>query len=285
MIGTWPPVSRSRARIADARLQAAHLRHLDVHQDQIEPLRAARRDGVAAVADHRDAMAALIQQGEEQLLIGQVVLGNQHAERARPGPAAAAGFAVRGGCVGAGDPNSVTMASIRLDCLTGLDNCASKRAAVDDAGERPSPAEVRRITLVAASRSSSAISLASVKPSTSGIIASVRTRSNGSRCSAASASADRAAIALSTAVARNFQPARISVRIRRLVALSSTISTRRYGRLPACGTSGSVETGARPKWARKWNRLPFPTSLSIQIRPPISSTSCAEMVSPRPVPP
>ena len=40
-----------------------------------------------------------------------------------------------------------------------------------------------------------------------------------------------------------------------------------------------------PKSATKWNRLPLPTSLSIQIRPPISSTSCAEIVRPSPVPP
>ena len=35
----------------------------------------------------------------------------------------------------------------------------------------------------------------------------------------------------------------------------------------------------------KWNVLPRPDSLSTQMRPPISSTSCGEMASPRPVPP
>ena len=33
------------------------------------------------------------------------------------------------------------------------------------------------------------------------------------------------------------------------------------------------------------NVLPWPGALSTQIRPPINSTSCVEMVSPRPVPP
>ena len=42
---------------------------------------------------------------------------------------------------------------------------------------------------------------------------------------------------------------------------------------------------ARPNWATKWKRLPLPGSLSSQSRPPISSTSCAEIVRPRPVPP
>ena len=43
--------------------------------------------------------------------------------------------------------------------------------------------------------------------------------------------------------------------------------------------------GCRPKRAVKWNVLPLPTSLSTQMRPPISSTSCGEMARPRPVPP
>ena len=37
--------------------------------------------------------------------------------------------------------------------------------------------------------------------------------------------------------------------------------------------------------AVKWKRLPFPGSLSTQIRPPISSTSSMVIASPRPVPP
>ena len=40
-----------------------------------------------------------------------------------------------------------------------------------------------------------------------------------------------------------------------------------------------------PSRAVKWKVLPWPGSLSTQIRPPIIATSCAEMVSPRPVPP
>ena len=39
------------------------------------------------------------------------------------------------------------------------------------------------------------------------------------------------------------------------------------------------------KLAVKWNVLPLPASLSTQTRPPISCTSCEEMVRPSPVPP
>ena len=42
---------------------------------------------------------------------------------------------------------------------------------------------------------------------------------------------------------------------------------------------------ASSKRAVKWKVLPRPTSLSTQIRPPISSTSREAMASPRPVPP
>src|SRR6266705_2297592 len=57
---------------------------------------------------------------------------------------------------------------------------------------------------------------------------------------------------------------------------------------PLSGTGDAGEAArarARPKAAVKWNVLPAPSVLSTQIRPPISSTSCLEMVSPRPVSP
>ena len=54
---------------------------------------------------------------------------------------------------------------------------------------------------------------------------------------------------------------------------------------PDVDSTGGRGLRPRPKRAVKWNVLPAPGSLSTQIRPPISSTSCAEMVRPRPVPP
>ncbi len=53
-----------------------------------------------------------------------------------------------------------------------------------------------------------------------------------------------------------------------------------------CAAGGRV-TGpfARPKRAVKWKVLPWPTSLSTQMRPPIIWTSCEQIARPRPVPP
>ena len=74
--------------------------------------------------------------------------------------------------------------------------------------------------------------------------------------------------------------------MRRFVALSSTTSTRsprrRAGRPDAAARDGPVAT---PKRAEKRNREPRPGSLSTVMRPPMSSTSWAEIERPRPVPP
>ncbi len=49
-------------------------------------------------------------------------------------------------------------------------------------------------------------------------------------------------------------------------------------------STGSGGDG-RPRDIVKWNRLPRPSSLSAQRRPPMRATRRAEMVKPRPVPP
>ena len=75
-----------------------------------------------------------------------------------------------------------------------------------------------------------------------------------------------------------------SSRTLRFVALSSTTSTCR----PSTMLAGrGAATGSRwtPNRATNRNRLPRPGSLVSQIRPPIISTRCAEMVRPSPVPP
>jgi hypothetical protein len=75
-----------------------------------------------------------------------------------------------------------------------------------------------------------------------------------------------------------------------LSAESSAIRIRRGGK----GASGSAPTGAVTgrlpacdawKGVAKANTLPLSTSLSTQMRPPISSTSRREMVRPSPEPP
>ena len=61
----------------DGRLDAPHLRHLDVHQDEVEGLAPDRVDRLAAVLRQRDVMAALLQQPDGDSLIDDVVFGQQ----------------------------------------------------------------------------------------------------------------------------------------------------------------------------------------------------------------
>ena len=60
-------------------------------------------------------------------------------------------------------------------------------------------------------------------------------------------------------------------------------ASRAGGGLARNGSAGSAVGQARR--TVKWKRLPWPTSLSTQIRPSISATSRAAMASPSPVPP
>src|ERR1700730_4165989 len=53
-----------------------------------------------------------------------------------------------------------------------------------------------------------------------------------------------------------------------------------------CNTRLSpLASAAMPRRAVKWNELPFPSSLSTQIRPPSISVNRCEIVRPSPVPP
>ncbi len=74
--------------------------------------------------------------------------------------------------------------------------------------------------------------------------------------------------------------------MRRLVALSSTMSTRR-SRSWAGGraATGSEPGGCRPNHAVKEKVLPRPGRLSTVIFPPMRATSRAAIVRPSPVPP
>ena len=77
----------------------------------------------------------------------------------------------------------------------------------------------------------------------------------------------------------------ISASMRRLVALSSTTRTRQPVELLSRPGEDDRRRGATANRAVKWNVLPCPSSLSTQIRPPISSTSRLVIASPSPVPP
>src|ERR1035437_6598617 len=70
--------------------------------------------------------------------------------------------------------------------------------------------------------------------------------------------------------------------MRRFTWLSSMTST---GRAAAFHVVSSGRASDTPSWAVKWNVLPSCGVLSTQMRPPISSTSVAEIARPSPVPP
>ena len=147
------------------------------------------------------------------------------------------------------------------------------------------PADVRSSSRTAAIPGSPRICRARSSPSISGIMPSISATGNGSLRTAAF-KASRAAGPLSTATGLAPQLVRTSSRMRRLVALSSTIKT---GSPSRRGTP--VRRVREPSWGRVLSQivnqkvLPMPGSLSTQIRPPISSTSLAEIVRPSPVPP
>ena len=67
----------------------------------------------------------------------------------------------------------------------------------------------------------------------------------------------------------------------RAVGTDSRSERRSRSRWVCCGLSGR----GRSNWAVKWKVLPWPISLSTQMRPFISSTSRRQMARPRPVPP
>ena len=77
-----------------------------------------------------------------------------------------------------------------------------------------------------------------------------------------------------------------SVRTRRLVGLSSTISRRRpasCGWVPFNGAGNAPAVGWA--WIVKWNVDPWPRVLSTHILPPISSDRLLLIAKPSPVPP
>ena len=127
---------------------------------------------------------------------------------------------------------------------------------------------------------------ATANPSMSGISASINTSGNFCPALLESCIVARAIRPFSTAVGHICQCESISTSMPRFVALSSTISTGRPRRLVdgwrLARADGFCESENRMV---KWNVLPRLGSLSTQIRPPISSTNCDEIVSPNPVPP
>jgi hypothetical protein len=53
---------------------------MDIHEDNIEILRANRINGLLTVIDNNDPMSTMRQQRQDQSLIGQIILGNKDVE-------------------------------------------------------------------------------------------------------------------------------------------------------------------------------------------------------------
>ncbi len=64
-------------------LESVHLRHLQVHEHEIDVLAEQRLGGFASVGHHQRRVAAALQQVLGQLPVDGVVLGHQHAQPPR----------------------------------------------------------------------------------------------------------------------------------------------------------------------------------------------------------
>ena len=91
----------------DARgFQAAHFRHHDVHEDQVVGLAVQRGERFDAVGGEVGAVAHLLEQAEGDLLVDDVVVAQQHAQRQAAGEGGielGVGGGFLGGGFGAGD--------------------------------------------------------------------------------------------------------------------------------------------------------------------------------------
>ena len=182
MIGMWPPVAASRARIAAVASNPSISGICTSIRTTSNgwPSRAVER--LAAVAGHDDLVAPLLQQADRQLLVDRVVLGQEEPERPprarrrrrRPGRRR------HGSSLGRTARATVMIASSRSDCLTA--SSGRRRRPAPGSGRRPRGG--RPTTASSGSPrpapASCRIRSARAKPSISGIMASSRTRANGS---------------------------------------------------------------------------------------------------------
>ena len=82
-MGTCCPDSRLLAADHVRGFDAIHLRHLHIHQDQIERLRPPRLYARPPVGGHDHLVARILQDGRGQLLIHHAVFDQQDAQRVR----------------------------------------------------------------------------------------------------------------------------------------------------------------------------------------------------------
>src|SRR6266852_4884123 len=183
-------------------------------------------------------------------------------------------------------PRACWMATNNSARATGLERWEATPSAFPRATSPWRRPEVSMRTVTPASWGFSRILATKEKPSISGICMSLSTNWKGNPWLCASCSARKPASALISNWC--FIPHRLSVspRMRRLVELSSTTSTRTS---PSCSGWTLLLSAGRlfdtRAWAVKWKVLPLPGWLSTHIFPPMSPTKREEIVRPSPVPP
>src|SRR5438445_377060 len=147
------------------------------------------------------------------------------------------------------------------------------------------PNAVRRMTATPASAASALMRRVSSTPSMSGMTRSTTATRYGRPSACAARRRASPSALLATVSTSSPQVCRRRARIRQLVALSSTPSTRTAPGFASGPSARRPGPGRASRGTVKRNTLPLPGSLSKSISPPISSTSRLEIASPSPVPP
>ena len=170
------------------------------------------------------------------------------------------------------------------DCLMGLVKYALNPISLNRRASPRLPTEVIITSLVCFRSGSCLISFPKVSPSIPGICMSITAISKGTLSITARWSTFKASDPPETSWWPHPHNTSCSFKIRRLVSLSSTMSTR----IPLISSPtviGFSFWGCFLKTAVNQNIVPLPSRLSTPISPPIISASCFDIVNPKPVPP
>ena len=178
-------------------------------------------------------------------------------------------------CVNSPAANGLTMKSFMPAAIAlcrSLPSAPAVSAMIGNVASRASP-RMRRVASI---------------PSSTGICTSISTTSNACGAAHKVSNACRPLLAVPTCAPCN---SRMRLATSTLIWLSSTTSTRTPASAAAPGTaskapsSSSNAAEAVANGSVTMNSLPTPGSLSTAMRPPINSTRCLTIESPRPVPP
>ena len=283
-MGTRKPRARLGPPQGAGGFQTVHLGHLDVHQDEVEALVGGllghRRQRQAAVLHGHGLMASALQDAGDDPAVDGVVLRHQDAQGAAPRPGTL--LPSSQGLPAPALPTRAWMVSSRCEAITGLATWAWAPSTASRPGSGAFPPPDSSTTPAAGSHSSRRrpASTRKLVPGKAGIqqqqaegIAGLAGRLGG--------------LQRPLGVTGDHPHLPAGQQATDHLALAGVIvdqQHRQAGQLrPAAGRLPAA--GSRSNRAVKMNRLPRPSSLSTRIWPCISSTSWAQIASPRPVPP